>query len=90
MTARVSHRTAARTALTIVLLVAVTVVPSGQSPVKGEWRAYAADLASTRYSPLDQINAGNFDTLEVAWRFKTDTTVSHQASCLRAAKRLDR
>ena len=25
---------------------------------KGEWRTYGADLASTRYSPLDQINAG--------------------------------
>jgi len=34
-----------------------------------DWRNYAADLASTRYAPLDQINAGNFDHLEVAWRF---------------------
>jgi len=33
-----------------------------------EWRNYAADLANTRYSPLDQINATNFDKLEVAWR----------------------
>lgn len=33
-----------------------------------EWRHYAADLANTRYAPLDQINAGNFDKLEVAWR----------------------
>ena len=32
----------------------------------------AATSASTRYSPLDQINAANFNTLEVAWRFKTD------------------
>jgi quinoprotein glucose dehydrogenase len=39
----------------------------------GEWRTYGADLASTRYSPLDQINAGNFSKLEVAWRFKTDS-----------------
>ncbi len=23
----------------------------------GEWRSYAGDLGSTRYSPLDQINA---------------------------------
>jgi len=38
----------------------------------GEWRSYGADLANTRYSPLDQINAGNFKNLEVAWRFKTD------------------
>ncbi len=33
----------------------------------------AATSASTRYSPLDQINAGNFNKLEVAWRFKTDS-----------------
>jgi quinoprotein glucose dehydrogenase len=38
----------------------------------GEWRSYGADLANTRYSPVDQINAGNFKNLEVAWRFKTD------------------
>ncbi len=38
----------------------------------GEWRTYGGDLASTRYSPLDQINASNFNKLEVAWRFKTD------------------
>ncbi len=36
-----------------------------------EWRGYANDLANTRYAPLDQINAGNFNDLEVAWRFPT-------------------
>jgi len=45
----------------------------GQSGARnGEWRSYAADGGSTRYSPLDQINAGNFNQLEIAWRFKTD------------------
>jgi quinoprotein glucose dehydrogenase len=34
-----------------------------------EWRNYANDLANTRYAPLDQIHAGNFDKLEIAWRF---------------------
>ena len=29
-------------------------------------------MRGTRYSPLDQINAANFNKLEVAWRFKTD------------------
>jgi quinoprotein glucose dehydrogenase len=38
----------------------------------GEWRTYGADLGNTRYSALDQINADNFSTLQVAWRFKTD------------------
>jgi len=39
----------------------------------GEWPSYAADLAGTRYRPLDQINAANFSKLEVAWTFKTDS-----------------
>jgi glucose dehydrogenase len=38
----------------------------------GEWPHYAGDIRGTRYSPLDQINASNFNKLEVAWRFKTD------------------
>ena len=38
-----------------------------------EWPTYGADLAGTRYRPLDQINASNFNKLEVAWRFKTDS-----------------
>src|SRR5208337_704948 len=38
-----------------------------------EWPTYGADLASTRYRPLDQIDASNFSKLEVAWRFKTDS-----------------
>ncbi|RVT43191.1 PQQ-binding-like beta-propeller repeat protein [Sphingobium algorifonticola] len=39
---------------------------------KGEWRTYGGTLSSTRYSPLDQITADNFSTLEVAWRFRPD------------------
>ncbi len=38
----------------------------------GEWPAYTGDIKGSRYSPLDQINAANFNTLEIAWRFKTD------------------
>src|SRR5438128_11286598 len=45
----------------------------GQPSTKnGEWWSNGADMKATRYSPLDQINAANFNTLEVAWRFKTD------------------
>jgi quinoprotein glucose dehydrogenase len=46
---------------------------SPQSQTKGsDWPSYAADLAGTRYRPLDQINASNFSDLEIAWRIKTD------------------
>ncbi|MCC6429461.1 MAG: PQQ-binding-like beta-propeller repeat protein [Gemmatimonadaceae bacterium] len=39
---------------------------------QGEWPSHTGDTKGTRYSPLDQINAANFSSLEVAWRFKTD------------------
>ncbi len=64
-----------------VLLVAayawVSPLVSGQagpmpSTKNGEWPMYTADLRGSKYSPLDQINAGNFSKLEVAWRLKTD------------------
>src|SRR2546422_5049376 len=38
----------------------------------GEWKTYGGDLGNTHYSPLDQINASNFNSLQIAWRFKTD------------------
>ena len=39
----------------------------------GEWPSYTGDTRGSRYSPLDQITRSNFSTLEVAWRFKTDS-----------------
>ena len=37
----------------------------------GEWRSYGGDLGSTKYSPLDQIDATNFGDLEIAWRWQS-------------------
>jgi quinoprotein glucose dehydrogenase len=57
----------------VCLLVWVTLPATGQNGTPaGEWRSYGNDLANTRYSALDQINASNFGNLEIAWRFKTD------------------
>jgi quinoprotein glucose dehydrogenase len=39
-----------------------------QAPKDSEWPTYTADLAGTRYRPLDQINASNFSKLEIAGR----------------------
>src|SRR3954466_2413387 len=39
---------------------------------KGEWRTYGGDLGNTHYSPLEQITAANFNSLQIARRFKTD------------------
>lgn len=38
----------------------------------GEWPSHTGDTRGSRYAPLEQVTATNFNTLEVAWRFKTD------------------
>jgi quinoprotein glucose dehydrogenase len=81
-------RTRWRSVLVLVLFLAVlglsltqpfpAATLSGQTPSafpstrNGEWPHYNADLSGARYSPLEQINASNFNRLEVAWRVKTD------------------
>ncbi len=60
----------------LLLLIAAWALPTRVKAQSGgnnfEWPTYGADLASTRYRPLDQIDASNFNKLEVAWTFKTD------------------
>jgi quinoprotein glucose dehydrogenase len=59
--------------LLVSVLACIPLEAYGQYHAKGtEWPTYAADLAGTRYRPFDQINASNFNDLEVAWRLKTD------------------
>jgi quinoprotein glucose dehydrogenase len=35
----------------------------------GEWRYWGGDAWSSRYSALDQINASNFNSLQIAWQW---------------------
>jgi quinoprotein glucose dehydrogenase len=58
----------------IVALLSLSLAAWAQQPStkNGEWPYYTGDLKGTKYSPLDQINAANFNKLEVAWHFKTD------------------
>jgi quinoprotein glucose dehydrogenase len=51
-----------------------------QTPAKGdaqaEWRGINGNDSSTRFSPLTQIDASNFERLKVAWEWKgTDSPV---------------
>jgi quinoprotein glucose dehydrogenase len=77
-------RTVFRTVPAFVILAAalISIAPrlagqagtSAQPTTKnGEWPMYTADLRGSKYSPLDQISAANFNKLEVAWRFKTES-----------------
>src|SRR5579862_8293355 len=45
---------------------------SAQTGANVNWPVYTGDPSGSRYKPLDQINASNFSSLQVAWRFKTD------------------
>lgn len=57
----------------VCLLLCATVSLNAQTGAKnGEWRAYAGEPGSTKYSPLDQISKENARNLRIAWRFKTD------------------
>ncbi|MDA1091931.1 MAG: pyrroloquinoline quinone-dependent dehydrogenase [Acidobacteria bacterium] len=47
----------------------------------GEWRSYAGDIKGTKYSPLDQIDASNFEDLEIAWEWTSvDNFVSRSTA----------
>ncbi|MCI0436337.1 MAG: PQQ-binding-like beta-propeller repeat protein [Gemmatimonadetes bacterium] len=45
-------------------------VGRGLQQQRSEWRAINGDETSARYSPLDQIDATNFERLRVAWEWK--------------------
>ena len=43
----------------------------------GEWWHQSSDAWGTRYSPLDRIDAGNFEQLELAWVWRGDNFSPH-------------
>ena len=67
---------AALTAIAVSAVASASRGVDGQPPAQpagGDWRSYAGDLRNQHYSPLAQITGANFNALEVAWRFKTDS-----------------
>ncbi len=71
---RMTRRTVFATwvAISLLVLAAPAMAQPGHSGTEnGEWRYWGGDEFSSRYSPLDQINAENFGDLEVAWRWKS-------------------
>ncbi len=43
-----------------------------QGARNGEWPFYGGDAGTTKYSPLDQINASNVKDLKIAWEWKAN------------------
>ncbi len=67
---------AALTAIAVSAVASASRGVDGQPPAQpagSDWRSYAGDLRNQHYSPLAQIAGSNFNALEVAWRFKTDS-----------------
>ncbi|MGH7573630.1 MAG: PQQ-binding-like beta-propeller repeat protein, partial [Longimicrobiales bacterium] len=60
----------------LVLAVSIGGAPAvdaeAQSDAFREWTHWGGDAGSTRYSSLDQVDAGNFGDLEVAWVWRGD------------------
>src|SRR6266849_3572721 len=74
---KMRHRRVKKENLRFVCFVAAlglipAITPAQYRAKDTEWPSHAADVAGTRYRPLDQINASNFSDLEIAWRIKTD------------------
>ena len=64
--------------VTLGLIAALPIALAAQrpatSPKAGNWEHYGRDPGGTKYSPLDQINAGNVSTLTRAWVVRTGDT----------------
>ena len=68
----------------LVALSSLTAVSHAAAAQAGEWRAYAADKAGSKYSPLDQIDAESVHDLRVVWRQSSLPDDTRQGNTMRA------
>jgi quinoprotein glucose dehydrogenase len=62
-----------RNLLCLTALLCAASIAGAQSESKDvDWPTYMGNWDGSKYKPLDQINASNFNNLEIVWRFKTD------------------
>ncbi len=59
-------------ALAVLMALPALAVAQERNNPYGEWRYQSADAWGTRYSPVDQITAENFEDLEIAWLWRGD------------------
>ena len=71
-------------ALVLVLILTGRTNPAAaqSGTTNGEWKVNGGDTGSTRYSPLDQINASNVKNLQVVFRWKAQNMGPTAASGL--------
>ena len=56
----------------VVLFLVSSAHAQRQGTENGEWRYIGGDVWHTRYSPLEQVTADNFEDLEIAWVWRGD------------------
>jgi quinoprotein glucose dehydrogenase len=67
-------------------IVALAILIAGMSgfpsllAADADWPHYGGDLGSSKYLPLDQINAGNVNQLEIAWQWESADNVTVAAN----------
>ena len=66
------------------VVLTLSIAGTGTAGQTGEWRAYAADHAGSRYAPLGQINTETVHDLEIAWRQSTVPEATRQGNAMRA------
>ncbi len=71
LTTPLRHSLIFATALALTALMTIALEAQNGSHKGGEWRSYGGDNNSTKYSPLDQINAANVGKLKVAWTWES-------------------
>ena len=57
--------------------------PSSSDVAATEWRHYASDSASSKYSSVNQITRANVNRLDIAWRWSTPDNEIVQANAAR-------
>src|SRR5580700_5432256 len=71
MTRPMTRTTGYRSVSAVLSMLALVLPAAAQQGAKnGEWRFYGGDAGSTKYSPLDQINAANVKDLKIVWQWK--------------------
>ena len=60
--------------IAVLCSLATAAAVAGPEPGPGDWAYHGSDFANTKYAPLDQIDAGNFHDLEIAWRWQSIET----------------
>ena len=70
MTAHIGKLAYGSALASLALMASIAAAQSDSGNV--DWPTYMGNWDGSKYKPLDQINASNFNDLEIVWRFKTD------------------